>query len=269
MTRLPRPRELALTHRKEDIHRVLADDRRQRAALRADDVSLRDRRTTDFSGNRRGDFGVTQVYRRGVQICFIDQRLGVSSTIRRQCLIARRNGTSARLHQLIGSLILDCRQQLFCLARYQGSLRLVDSGLKQILFESIEGLPFLDNLALLEQYIFEISGNPRVNLHALDGLDPPDEVNCLRDGLSLGGDRPYRYCASSGLLRQSRSGEPADQDGSCDRNAHRGFLLRQGGPAGCRRGAINRQLRRWPNWSAIGCDCRGYCAHPYTGVVSK
>src|SRR5215831_628640 len=64
--------ELALAHRKEHIHRILTDDRRQRSALGAHDIALSDRRAADLSSDRRENLGIAQVDLRSVEIGLID-----------------------------------------------------------------------------------------------------------------------------------------------------------------------------------------------------
>ena len=58
----------ALRHREQHVHRVLADDRRQRAAGRRDDIAFGDRGAADLAVDRRADLGVAEVDLGGLQL---------------------------------------------------------------------------------------------------------------------------------------------------------------------------------------------------------
>src|SRR5262249_19937392 len=77
-------------------------------------------------------------------------------------------------------------------AALERALRLLDRGLKQAGLDAVERRAFLDQVAFLEQDLFEITRHPRPHLDAIDRLDASDEVERLRDRLLLRLDGPGR-----------------------------------------------------------------------------
>src|SRR4051794_28738853 len=173
---LPRLHQRALAHWEQNVHRVLADDRRQRAALRGDDIALRDHCAADLAGDRRDDIGIAEIDLRRFQVGLVDQDLGGGGAVGGQRLVARDDGAAAGLHQLLGPLELNCRQQFLRLARLQRALRLVDRGLELVRFDPVERLSLLYKVAFREQHLFEEAGDAGLNIDPLDRLNPTDEI---------------------------------------------------------------------------------------------
>ena len=70
---LPDFKEFALADWEGDVHWVLADDHRQHAAIRRDDVPLRDFGAADFPCDWRLYLGVAEIDFGGVQVCLSNQ----------------------------------------------------------------------------------------------------------------------------------------------------------------------------------------------------
>src|SRR5262249_26348723 len=180
-----RAQEIALAHGKADVHRVLADDRRQNPALRTYDVALGHVGLADLAGDRRVDFGVAEVdLRRGeIRLVGHDRALGLLVGCLR--LVPRHRGPGALRQQILCPLQLHFGQDLRRFAALERALRLLDRRLEQALLDAVERLPLLDDIAFLEQHVLEETGYPRPDLDAIDRFDPADEIEAFGDRLAL------------------------------------------------------------------------------------
>ena len=179
---------VGLAHRKGHIHRVLADDERQRPGVGADHIAFGDVGPADLSGDGRVDVGVAEIDVRGVQIGFVGQDLAFGLLVGGERLVARHDSAGLSRHQLLGALELNLGERFCRLAALQGALGLLDGGLEESRLDLIERRAFLDEVALLELHVLEEALHPRHDLDAVHGLDPADEVLGFRDRLELGLD---------------------------------------------------------------------------------
>ena len=62
-----RPQKIALADREGDIHRILADDGRQHAAVRTNHIALCEAGLADLAGDRRNNIGVAEIDLRGFE----------------------------------------------------------------------------------------------------------------------------------------------------------------------------------------------------------
>src|SRR6202021_1358351 len=85
-------------------------------------------------------------------------------------LIARDHRSGLLLHQVFGALQLDLAERLRGPAALERALRLLDRSLEQTVLDAIEGRACGDRIALLEQDGFEVAGDTRPHLDAVDRL---------------------------------------------------------------------------------------------------
>ena len=135
---------VGLAHRKGHIHRVLADDERQRPGVGADHIAFGDVGAADLSGDGRVDVGVAEIDVRGVQIGLVGQDLALGLLVGGERLVARHHGAGLPRHQLLGALELNLGERLCRLAALQGALGLLDGGLEESRLDLVERRAFLD-----------------------------------------------------------------------------------------------------------------------------
>jgi hypothetical protein len=99
-------------------------------------------------------------------------------------------------------LVLNCRQKLFCFVTRELAASLVGRRLEEIVLYMVKRLTFLDEFAFLEQDVFQVASDPRVNFDFIDRLDPPDKVFGFGDRLVLGLDCADRNHDRRLLLRR-------------------------------------------------------------------
>jgi hypothetical protein len=119
-------------------------------------------------------------------------------------LVPCHHGAGLRLHQLLGAIQLDGGEHLRALAAFQRALGLLHRGLEESLLDTVERIALLHEVAFLELHLFEKTLDARDDLHAVDGLDAPDEVERLGDRLALGHDSPDRNSGRRSLLSNCR-----------------------------------------------------------------
>jgi hypothetical protein len=90
-------------------------------------------------------------------------------------------------------------------------LRLLNGGLKQARLDAIERRAFLDEITLPEQHFFQITAHARLDLDAVDGLDPSDEVERFGNRLAFRGRCTDRNGGRCRLLR--KGGRERGEDG--------------------------------------------------------
>ena len=96
--------ELTLADREDRVDRILAEDHRQHAGIRPDDVAFGDGAAADAAVDRRGDVGVAEVDCRGSQIGLGPDHgaLSILLCCNGAILLGHRRG--AGLHQFLGPL---------------------------------------------------------------------------------------------------------------------------------------------------------------------
>jgi hypothetical protein len=191
--------EFALAHRERHIHGVLADDGREDAAVRTDDVALGQSGASDLAGDRGNDVGVAEVDLRRLQVRLIGHDGALRFPLRRDGFVQRLTRAYVLRIELLLPLPVLHRELVLGLAGLQLALGLLDRCLEQAFFDAVERLAFLDQVAFLEQDRLQVTLYSRSDLDAVDGVDPSDEVERLRDRPQLGlhdahrnGCRPFR-----------------------------------------------------------------------------
>ena len=159
-----------------DIHRILADDDGQHTAVGIDDISLGDVGLANLSRDRRTIIGVAEVDSCGRQVGLVAHHLPVGLLIGGQGLVSSDNGSGILVEQFLSPPQLKFGQHLGCLASLDCSLRRRDRRLEQSFLDAVERCAFLDQVAFLEEDLFEISRDARPDLHTLDGLHAADEA---------------------------------------------------------------------------------------------
>ncbi len=191
--------EFALAHREGDIHRILADDRREDATVGADDITLGQSGAADLAGNRRDDVGVAKVDLRRLQVAFIGHDGALRHSFGRNGFVPCLFRGDVLCKQFVLPFPGLHRQLVLRFARLQRALGLVDRGIEQAFFDAIERRALLDHIALLEEDRLQVTLYSRPDLDAVDRLDPPDKVERLRDRPLFSADRADRD--GSGRLR--------------------------------------------------------------------
>ena len=98
------------------------------------------------------------------------------------------------------------------LLRSKAPLAASTAALKQALFDLVELVAFLDDVALLEQHLLQVALHAGANVDAAGGFDAADKITDVRDRLPLGIDRADGDCGRLRLLRGGGSGEHADKN---------------------------------------------------------
>ena len=131
--------------------------------------------------------------------------------VRGERLVARDDGAGASRQQFLGPLQLNLGQHLGRLAALERAFRLLHRGLEQPLFDAVERCAFLDQVAFLEQDLFEIARHARPDLHALDGLDATDKIVRFEIGFCSAATVPTgTACGAAGCCPWAGvSGRPA------------------------------------------------------------
>src|SRR6516225_1485262 len=180
--------KITLAHRESHIHRILADDEREVAAFRADDVSRRQIGFADFPGDGRYDIGVAQIAVRIIQFCLIRHYIACGPLVLSKGLIARSSRASALREQVRSTFQLDCSQRLCGLAPLQGTLGLLYGCLIFAFLDVIQMVAFRDFVALLEEDLFKIAFYSGLDLDPINGLYATDKIARLLDLLALSKD---------------------------------------------------------------------------------
>ena len=168
---LLRPQKLALAYRKRHIHRILAHDDGEWAAVGADDIALGDVGAADPPGNRRDDFGIAKIDFGGLQVGLVAQDLAFCLLVRGKRLIPRDLRACALCQQVLRPRELRLGEHFRGLAACQGAFRLLDGRLEQPFLDAIEGITFLDRITLLEQHRLQEALYARPYLDAIDRFD--------------------------------------------------------------------------------------------------
>ncbi len=171
----------AQRHREHDIHRVLADDRRQHAGAGGNHVAGGDRGTADLAADRRADFRIAKVDLRGPHLRFrvLHQR-GVGqhggAGIIHGGLLAGRGA-----QQRHGAVIGDRRVHQVGLQLLHRGLLGGEVRLEGRLFQDIEQVALLHLGAFGEQALLQEGGDPGDQGDAVHRLDATDEFGSFRD----------------------------------------------------------------------------------------
>ena len=200
---------------------VLADDERQHAAVRADDIALRHVGAADPSRDRRGDVRVTEIDLRRLQVGLVGQNRAVGLLVRGPGLVSRHLGAGLRLQQRFGTIQLERGQHLGGLAALQRPLRLFDGGLEQPLLDAVKRRAFLDDITFLETHILQKALHARNDLDAIDGFHTADKINSVGNRFALRRNGADRNRGGRGLLCGRRCGKGANHHGREKSHAHR------------------------------------------------
>ncbi len=188
-----RLQQFALADRKRHIHRILADDGREHAAVRADDVAGRDIGFADLAVDRRRDIGIAEIDVRRVQIGLIGHDGALGLLVRGKRLIAGDDSAGILVEQILRALQLDRGEHLGRFGSLQIALGLLDVGLEQSLLDAVERIALLDLVAFLEKDLVQITLDPRSDLDAIGRFDAPDEIARLCNRPFLGIDSADRH----------------------------------------------------------------------------
>ncbi len=205
------------------VDRIFADDRRQHAARRVDEIADRQGGEADAAIDGRGDVGVAQVLLGDGQRRLILQNTGFRAV---ECGAGRigvglRSGLA--LEQLGGPIVL-----IFCvlglrLRRRQVGLRLIDRRLILGFFDLIEQVADLHVLSFLEQDFLQEPLDAGAQLHRVGRLDAADKSLRRTDVSHLccdvaDGRRRRRW---GGLLRRLAGGQAHANECSEQASQHR------------------------------------------------
>jgi hypothetical protein len=196
--------EFALAHRERHIHGIQADDRREDAAVRTDDVALGQGRSPDLAGDRRNDVGVAQIDLRRLQVRLICHDGPLRFPLRRDGFVQLLARAYVLRKELLLPLPVLHRELVLGLAGLQSALGLLDRCLKQAFFDAVERLPLVDQIAFLEKDRLQVALHPRPDVDAVDRVDPSDEVERLGDRPQLGLHDAHRNGRSPLRMRVRR-----------------------------------------------------------------
>lgn len=143
--------EIRLTHRKFDLDRVVADDRRQRSFFRGDVVSLAVDVRTDFPGERGVDLRIGEIVFRKNQCGFrlFDFRLVILQSAQRT--VVSGFGGRLGLDQFLVTVELLFRKNVLRLHLREHRLRGVDVRVVDGVFDFVKQIALFDHAAFLER----------------------------------------------------------------------------------------------------------------------
>ena len=197
--------ELALRHREGHVHRVLADDGGQRAALRPDEVADREVAAADPAGDRRLDVGVAEIELGRGQVRLLPAQVGLGLAGAAGGLVQPRLGRRLLLDQLRLAPPLDLGEVQRRLGAGDRGVDVLDLGLVGRLLDHEQQVARLDVLALGEQPLLEEALDPGAQVDLVHGLDPAGEAGRGRDVARLDldhRDRRRRLLGERGAWQQ-------------------------------------------------------------------
>src|SRR5256886_7139103 len=160
--------EFALAHRERDIHRILADDCGEDAAVAANDTTFGHGGARHVGGNRCGNLGITQIDLRGRQVGLAGHDRPLRSSLRPDGLVQRHAGTDVLCAELRLPLPVFHRQLVLSFARLQCALGLLNCGFEQVFLDAVQWVALFDEIALLEQDGLQVAFYSRSNFDAVD-----------------------------------------------------------------------------------------------------
>src|SRR5882757_1498807 len=147
--------EVAHAHREQHIDRILADDRRQHAACRVDEIADRESGAADATVYWCTDVGVIEIGFGLRQRRLHLQDLAFGAVERRLVLVDLALRTELTLRQVDGAVILELGIGQLGLGNREISLGLLDQRLELHLLDLVEQVARLDVLPLFEQDFFK------------------------------------------------------------------------------------------------------------------
>ena len=171
--------EIAHADGKQHVDRILADDGRQDAARRIDQVADGVGGAADAAVDRRADVGVVEI-----DFGLLERRLGLHDlgggrVHRRLVLVDYGLGAELLLGQVQLPSVLQLGVGRFGLGRGEVGLGLLDQRLVLDLLDLIEQVAGLHVLAFAEQDLLEEALDAGAKLDLVDGLDVTDEFEGL------------------------------------------------------------------------------------------
>ena len=166
--------EVGLAHRELDLHRIVADDRRQRPRFRRDVIAFAVDVRTDPAVERRVDLRIGEIVFRADQIRFrlLDFRL--VGFQRAQRAVVSRLGGRLRLDQLLVTFVLLLGERIFGLHLGQDRFGGADIGRIDRIFDLEKQVALPDHAALFERRFLHRAGDPGHNVHRIGGGDGSD-----------------------------------------------------------------------------------------------
>jgi hypothetical protein len=192
--------ELALTHRKSDVDRILTHNCCQHAAVRPDQIADAECGAPDAAGDRSADLGVAEIDRRP-----LERRLGLQD-LRRGHLIGGPTlvdlglGNVLVLYEFFAALQLDCGVGTVRPGTRQLSLALLDDCVVRRLVDREQEVARLDIGAFLELPLLEETGDAGTQLDRIDGDHASVKAETRRDFGRLHADHRDRW--RRGCLRR-------------------------------------------------------------------
>ena len=177
--------ELALADRKCDVHRIGTDDRRKHAGVGTDDVAARHGSPPDPPVDGRIDISIGEVDFSGLQCRFSPGQIALCCLLRGKPLVTYSDRCRACFQQFLGALQL--KRGIFeqRLRTQLCGLCLLDRGFKGPLLDAVQRRAGLDQIAVLEQHIFQITRHTRTDINSFNCLDASDEAHRFSDGTFL------------------------------------------------------------------------------------
>src|SRR5260370_21538019 len=173
--------EVAHAHRKQHVDRILADDGRQHAARRVDEIADGESVPADAAVDRRPDVGVIEIGFGLRQRRLHLQDLAFGAVERRLVLVDLALRTELTLRQVDGAVILELGIGQLGLGNREISLGLLDLRLELHLLDLVEQVARLDVLTLFAQDFFQEALDAGAQLDLVRGLDPANELEGLAD----------------------------------------------------------------------------------------
>ena len=200
--------EVAHAHRKQHIDRVLADDGRQYAACRIDEIADGEGGAADAAVDRRADVGVIEI-----ELGLLERRLHLHDLAfggvdRCLVLVDLALRTELALRQVHGAVVLELGIDELGLGDGEISLGLLDRRLELRLLDLVEQVARLDVLTLLEQDLFQEALDAGAQLDLVRGLDSADELEGLADAFGHAPAARRRPGRGSPLPRADWAGLP-------------------------------------------------------------
>ena len=232
-------RDRARGDREDDVHRVLADDRRENAGARRDIIADRHQGAADLAVDRRANVGVAEIDLRLVELRLGAQHLGLEGQLVRLRGVDGRllpgRGVEQRLGARQGQVgVLQLR-----LVLSDHRLLRLDIGLERALLEAVEQLALLDFRAFGEVALVKESRDAGDEVDPVGRLDAADILARRGDRLPDGRHDADRRRRRRRLLRDNAERRQAKDEGEQKRGPTQARPAAL--PRGRRRRAIGRQ----------------------------
>jgi len=167
--------KIAHAHRKQHVHGVLADDGREHAARRVDEIAHRVRRAPNATIDRRVNIGVSEIHLCLSERCFGLQNLGVRAVEVGFIFVDQRLRRELLLGKFEIAIVLQFGVGRFRLGRREICLSLFNQCLKLNLLDLVEQLAHLDVLSLAKQHLVKEPLDSRPDVYFVDRFNAADK----------------------------------------------------------------------------------------------